>query len=166
MAPRVVLCRAREPEIQRTVTGRIPSELSVGFEEIDAQHRGLFEAMDAARRAADTGDLAATRSAVCALGDVLMAHFAAEEGFMAQSLYPDRARHKAAHDLFMQDFAQLNRELETGLTELAAQWIATRVPEWVKFHIRVNDSALGEFLSSKRFRPSARGASLAKPQAS
>lgn len=148
------------------MTARIPAELAVGFEEIDAQHRGIFEAMDAARVAAEAGDVAAARREVAGLGDLLVAHFSAEEGFMAESLYPDRARHKAAHDLFMQDFAQLGRELEAGLSDLAVQWIVTRVPEWVKFHIRVNDSALGAYLSSKRFRPSAHPSRAAKPQAS
>jgi hemerythrin len=162
----VLLWSRREPENQRIVTARLPPELSVGFEEIDAQHRGIFEAMDAAREAAAAGDPAEARRAVSALGDVLLAHFAAEEAFMNESLYPDRARHKAAHDLFMQDFAQLGRELEAGLSDLALQWITTRVPEWVKFHIRVNDSALGHYLSSKRFRPAPRGSRAAKPQAS
>lgn len=145
---------------------RMPPELTLGFEEIDAQHRGILEAMERAAGAARAGDLAGTRAAVAALGDVIMAHFSAEEGFMAESLFPDRGRHKAAHDLFMQDFAQLGRELGNGLSDLVVQWVATRVPEWVKFHIRVNDSALATYLSSKRYRPAARPARSAKPQAS
>ena len=145
---------------------RLAPELTLGFEEIDAQHRGIVEAMDRAAEAARSGDLAATRGAVASLGDLLVAHFSAEEAFMAESLFPDRGRHKAAHDLFMQDFAQLGRELNNGLSDLVVQWVATRVPEWVKFHIRVNDSALATFLASKRFRPAARPARAAKPQAS
>jgi hemerythrin len=145
---------------------RIPPELVVGYPEIDAQHAGLFEAMEAAQGAAARGDLEGTRNAVAVLGDVLVAHFSAEEGFMGESLYPDRARHKAAHDLFMQDFALLGRELQNGLSDLATQWIAVRVPEWVRFHIKVNDSALGQFLSSKRYRPAPRGTRASKSTAS
>jgi hypothetical protein len=33
------------------------------------------------------------------------------------------------------------------------QWITARVPEWIKFHIQVNDLPLGRFLASRRFRP-------------
>jgi hemerythrin len=145
---------------------RIPPEMAVGFEDLDAQHRGLFDAMEAARAAAAGGDPTATRRAVAALGDVLLSHFAREEAFMAESLYPDRARHKAAHDLFMQDFAQLGRELEGGLSELAVQWIETRVPEWVRFHIRVNDLPLGRYLAAKHFRPTPLGARASKPPVS
>lgn len=146
---------------------RLAPELTLGFEEIDTQHRGILEAMDRAAESARAGNLAATRSAVATLGDQLVAHFSAEEGFMAESLFPDRGRHKAAHDLFMQDFAQLGRVLAgEGLSDLVVQWVATRVPEWVKFHIRVNDSALAAYLSSKRYRPAARPSRAAKPQAS
>jgi len=145
---------------------RMPPELTLGFDEIDAQHRGILDAMDRAALAVRAGDLAGTRAAVAVLGDQLVAHFSAEEGFMAESLFPDRGRHKAAHDLFMQDFAQLGRELSGGLSDLVVQWVATRVPEWVKFHIRVNDSALATYLASRRYRPAARPSRAAKPQAS
>jgi hemerythrin-like metal-binding protein len=145
---------------------RLPPELTLGFAEFDQQHRGLLEAVEAARAAALSGDASAARAAVASLGDALVAHFATEEGFMQESLYPDRARHKAAHDIFMQDFAQLGREMEGGVGDQVAQWIGTRVAEWVKFHIRVNDAPLAEYLSSRRFRPRAGAPRAVKPQAS
>jgi hemerythrin len=145
----------------------LPAELLVGFEEMDRQHRGIFDALEQARRASLSRDLPSLRAAVAALGDLLVAHFAAEEAFMAESLYPDRARHKAAHDLFMQDFAQLGHELEArGLGDLASSWVNTRLPEWVKFHIRVNDEPLGRFLAARRFRPRSASAAAPKPQCS
>src|SRR5690242_13728778 len=136
------------------MTLRLTAELICGFEEIDGQHRVLLQRMEAAAAAAEADDVAATKAALTALGDYLLAHFNAEESFMAASGYPERGRHKAAHDLFMQDFVQLTRELATtGLSVPAVQWIATRVPEWIRFHIQVNDIPLGRFLASKRFRP-------------
>ena len=148
------------------MTFRLPAELTVGFEDIDQQHRTILEAVETARAAAASGDVAAARAALAALGDALVSHFSSEEGFMQEALYPDRARHKAAHDLFMQDFAQLGRELQSGLSDLVVQWIGTRVSEWVKFHIRVNDAPLAEYLSSRRFHPRASPARSVKPQAS
>ena len=145
----------------------LPAELSVGFEELDRQHGVVLEALEAACRSSLERNLPALRAAAAALGDALVAHFAAEEAFMEESLYPDRARHKAAHDLFMQDFAQLGRELQGAvLTDHAARWVNTRVPEWVKFHIRVNDEPLGRFLAARRFRPRAPAAAAPKSQAS
>ncbi|OFX24988.1 MAG: hypothetical protein A2V77_24285 [Anaeromyxobacter sp. RBG_16_69_14] len=136
------------------MTFKLTSELMSGFEEIDGQHRMLFQRLDGVMEAVKSDDLTATKQAFQGLGDYLIAHFAAEESFMAGASYPERSRHKSAHDLFMQDFAQLARELEaTGLSVPVLQWITARVPEWIKFHIQVNDLPLGRFLASRRFRP-------------
>jgi hemerythrin len=145
---------------------RLPPDLQVDFDMIDSQHRDILDRLDAAAKAAAAGDLAGTRAALSALGDAVVAHFQAEEGLMAEALYPDRSRHKAAHDLFLQDFAQLGRELERGLSELVVQWIATRVPEWVKFHIQVNDAPLARFLAARSRTPAPRGRAAAKPRVS
>jgi len=70
---------------------------------------------------------------------------------MSSTRYPERGRHRAAHELFMQDFAQLSQELEaSGLAPSTARWIAVRVPEWFAFHVQVNDVPLERFLSSRR----------------
>ncbi len=136
------------------MASRLTPELVSGFEEMDGQHRVLFQRLDALLQAAQSDDLAATKQALQALGDYLIAHFAAEESFMASADFPERGRHKTAHDLFMQDFAQLTRELEAmGLSVPVLQWITARVPEWLKFHIQMNDLPLGRFLASRRFRP-------------
>ena len=133
---------------------RLAPELVSGFEEIDGQHGVLLQRLEVALQAVHSDSISAARSALQALGDHLMAHFAEEERFMAETAYPERGRHKSAHDLFMQDFVQLTRELElAGLSVPVAEWIGTRVPEWIKFHIQVNDIPLGRYLSAKRFRP-------------
>jgi hemerythrin len=130
-------------------------ELLTGFEEIDGQHGLLLQRVDAALQATRSDDLAATKRALQALGDYLIAHFAEEERLMAAATYPERGRHKSAHDLFMQDFVQLTRELDaTGLSVPVVEWIGTRVPEWLKFHIQMNDIPLGRYLSAKRFKAS------------
>jgi hemerythrin len=133
---------------------RLDPELVSGFVEMDGQHGVLLQRLEAALRAVRADDLAATKRALQDLGDYLLAHFAEEERCMAEAEYPERGRHKSAHDLFMQDFVQLTREIDvTGLSLPVADWIATRVPEWMKFHIQVNDLPLGRFLSARRFRP-------------
>ena len=149
------------------MTLKLTSELVSGFEEIDGQHRVLFQRLDCVLEAVKSDDLAATKQAFQGLSDYLIAHFAAEESFMAAARYPDRSRHKSAHDLFMQDFAQLARELEaTGLSVPVLQWITARVPEWIRFHIQVNDLPLGRFLASRRFRPDVESHRLDKQRTS
>jgi len=146
---------------------RLPPDLTVGFEEIDAGHRELFQHIEALGAAAKADDGAGTRAALAALGDYLAQHFAAECALMEAARYPDRGRHKAAHDLFMQDFAQLACDLATsGLSVPVVQWMTTRVPEWLKFHIQVNDIPLGRFLASKRHGPGLESGRLPKPRVS
>lgn len=136
------------------MSGRLPAELAVGFEEIDGQHRLLLRDLEVARAAVDHGDVEAVKTALASVGDAFVAHFAAEESFMAESSYPDRGKHKGAHDMFLQDLGQLGRELETfGLAPLVRHWITNRLPEWTRFHIQVNDAPLGRFLATRRFRP-------------
>jgi hemerythrin len=134
------------------MNARLPPELTVGFEEIDAQHRLLLQDVEAAREALGHG-LDALKAALAKLGDSYVSHFASEEALMAESAYPDRAKHKGAHDLFMQDFAQLGREVETfGLTPLAQHWVSKRLADWTHFHIQVNDAPLARHLVSRRAR--------------
>jgi len=146
---------------------RLAPELVSGFVEIDGQHSLLFQRLEAALQAVQSDSLATTKRALQDLGDYLLAHFAEEERFMADAEYPERGRHKSAHDLFMQDFVQLTREIDvTGLSLPVTEWITTRVPEWIRFHIQVNDLPLGRYLSAKRFRPEVRAMTgTCKPQA-
>jgi hemerythrin len=146
---------------------RLTPDLFVGYEDIDGQHRTLFQRLDAAIEAVEADDAAAAHAAMTKLGDYLMAHFGAEESFMNAAHYPERGRHKSAHDLFMQDFMQLGQELKAaGLSVPVVQWVTLRVPEWLKFHIQVNDVPLGRFLASKRFRPETESARVDKPRVS
>ena len=144
------------------MTHRLAPELASGFEDIDGQHGVLFQRLDVALQAVQTDNLAATKHALQGLGDYLLAHFAEEEKIMASAAYPERGRHKSAHDLFMQDFVQLTRELDvTGLSVPVVEWIQTRVPEWLKFHIQVNDVPLGHFLAARRLKHEVPAASRA-----
>ena len=148
------------------MTYRLPTDLVVGFEEIDGQHRALFERLDAALQSVQADDVAAARDAAAKLSDYLMAHFTAEESFMSATHYPDRGRHKSAHDLFMQDFVQLVAELRnTGLSVPVVEWFTLRVPEWLKFHIQVNDRPLGRYLAARRFGAEAQPGRRDKPRA-
>ncbi|GEJ56135.1 bacteriohemerythrin [Anaeromyxobacter diazotrophicus] len=145
---------------------RLTSELASGYEEIDGQHRVMLDRMEALARAAQADDLAQAKEMLSALGDYLVSHFQAEESMMAETAYPERGRHKSAHDLFMQDFAQLGQELSgQGLSPPILAWIGTRLPEWLKFHIQVNDLPLGRYLASRHFRPAA-APRVDKPRAS
>lgn len=72
---------------------------------------------------------------------------------MEETLYPDRGRHRSAHEMFVSDLVQLRGELQQkGSSEVVADWIRTRIPEWLRFHIRVNDAPLAAYLSRQAER--------------
>jgi hemerythrin len=129
----------------------LTSELICGYRDIDAQHRAILDRLEATRLAAGADDLAGTKQALVVLGDALMGHFQAEEALMSESAYPERGRHKVAHDIFLQDFHLLTREIEAmGICPPTLSWLSTRLPEWLKFHIQVNDLPLARFLSARQ----------------
>ena len=71
---------------------------------------------------------------------------------MEETLYPDRARHRAAHELFMADFTEHARRAaqEQGSSPLSLVWLKRAAPPTVtRFHIRVNDAPLAAFLARR-----------------
>lgn len=136
-------------------------ELSLDHVELDRQHAELFHLLEAAAAALEAAAPPGVERALSAFGDALLAHVSAEDALMDEALYPERGRHKLAHELFVRDFLQMREELRgTGATPVVAQWVGTRIPEWLRFHILVNDTPLGVYLAGRRAsgKPAARGA--------
>jgi hemerythrin len=125
-------------------------DLTLNEELLDAQHVDLFRRLTDASAALD-GTRAALDAAVAAFADALVAHLAVEERLMDETLYPERTRHRSAHELFLADLGQMRAELHhKGATPAVAEWIRDRLPEWLRFHIRVNDVPFGAFLARRR----------------
>jgi hemerythrin len=125
-------------------------ELTLNHDVLDAQHLDIFRKLSAAADLLD-GPRAEIEAAVAAAADALAAHLAAEERLMDEALYPERTRHRSAHELFMADFARMREELrQQGATAVVAEWVRHRIPEWLRFHLRVNDVPLAEYLARRR----------------
>jgi len=122
-------------------------ELTLNHDLLDPQHVGLFKLLGAAASAIDEpGD--ALSIALGRFGEALVAHLAAEERIMVETLYPERVRHKTSHDLLVADVLGVQQEvLRAGPTPRLAEIVRTRMPEWLRYHTRMNDVPLGEFLA-------------------
>ena len=124
-------------------------ELLLNHELLDGQHAEIFRLVDALALAFD-GPRGGIEPAAAALADALVTHLATEERLMDDTLYPERARHRSAHELFMADFLQLREMLrDEGPTTAAREWITRRIPEWLRFHITANDFPLGVYLARR-----------------
>jgi hemerythrin len=129
------------------------TELTLKHEVLDAQHAELFRLLDALSAILE-GPSGPIEIALAALSDSFVTHLATEEQIMDDALYPERARHKSAHELFMADFLQMRRALrEDGATPAVVDWVTRRIPEWLRFHISVNDYPLGLYLARRRAQP-------------
>lgn len=129
-------------------------ELTLNHAELDRQHTDLFRLVEAAAVAADTGTRGEAERALQVFADALLDHLSAEEAVMDETLYPERGRHKLAHEMFTRDFMQLREELrEKGTTPVVVSWLRTRIPEWLRFHILANDVPLATHLSARGALP-------------
>jgi hemerythrin len=129
------------------------ADLKLNHEILDGQHADIFRRIAAVAEALD-GPRDAIEDALAALADSLVTHLATEEQLMDDALYPERGRHKSAHELFMADFLQMRSALrDEGPTQAVVDWVTRRIPEWLKFHISVNDHPLGLYLARRRTLP-------------
>jgi hemerythrin len=127
-------------------------ELTLNDELLDRGHVELFRRLADAARAIG-GDRRRLEAAVAAFSDALLDHLSTEERLMEETLYPERARHRSAHELFVADVERLRDELHrVGPTPEVDAAIQHRLPEWLAFHIRVNDTPFGEHLARRRPR--------------
>lgn len=124
--------------------------LLTGVDEIDRQHRQLFERLGALL---DATRNRRSREEVLRLMDFLggyaVDHFAAEEEAMERSGYPSLEGHRLEHRQFTKELEALRGELAAdGPTALFVIRVGNRVTEWLREHIYRTDRVLGEWLRS------------------
>ena len=115
---------------------------SVGFEEIDAQHRRwvqLINDLDDALEDGDPDELALARhESLKAMVEYACFHFNSEEGFMAKMGYPELKTHRQLHDQMARKLLQIQRDNENGYHPLNTQLMSLMV-NWLKDHILTQD---------------------------
>jgi hemerythrin-like metal-binding protein len=125
--------------------------LPTGWEPIDREHAALVDRLGTILAAVNASDTARAHAAADELLRDAGAHFAHEERLMRDNAYPQLARHKEAHDLFLADVAAFASEVATkGITPEFRRWATGRVLEWFRFHVLANDVALGGFLIGRK----------------
>jgi hemerythrin len=121
--------------------------LSVGVEEIDAQHRELFRRAARLLEGIRSGEPEELGQLVDFLHRYAVEHFGAEEQHMRRTRFPGYTRHKAEHDRFIADLLALAREHERKgasafMTLEVNQWLT----RWLTEHVSGTDAELGKFL--------------------
>lgn len=117
-------------------------DLSVGVEELDADHRQLFAMVNAlfdAVEGGSSGDLLA--AFFDALVDYTRDHFAREEALMAACHYPGLPSHRMEHFQLAERGHQLRGQFLLGDAEPVSRDLLGLFNGWLTTHIRITDGA-------------------------
>jgi len=126
--------------------------LLTGVDDIDAQHRELFQRigqlLEASRNHRSREEVVRLLEF---LGGYVVDHFASEEVTMEAARYPRVEGHRAEHRQFMKELEILRHELKSeGPSNLFVIRVGNRVTEWLREHIYRTDRLLGEWLKAHR----------------
>lgn len=126
-------------------------DLAVGVEEIDKQHKELFNRVNGLLAASSQGKGKEELGQVLKfLESYVVFHFGAEEKYMAQYAYPAMAHHKQEHAQFVKDFSNLKKELQAqGASAALVVQLHGWLGDWLRNHIGKVDKGLGAFLKTK-----------------
>lgn len=118
-----------------------------GIDEIDAQHKALFEfifKLDAAIPTADSWVV--VQQTLNDLNFWARVHFAVEESLMRLMGFPDAAAHNETHANFMETIARLKKQ---SLRKDIARDTSRFLNDWLRHHIDVEDRKYAEFFLSR-----------------
>ena len=114
------------------------SDLSVGIELIDEQHKLLIKHLNDFNKALKLHQGPAKTSATLDfLIDYTNFHFTAEEKHMAENGYPEIESHKKKHEDFKTTLSNMEEDLlEEGATQILADSVESLLINWLIGHIR------------------------------
>lgn len=125
------------------------SEYKFGLQEIDMQHKklfdlinGFYDGLTAGKGKAILGEL------VQGLVDYAIYHFKTEENYMLQYNYSDYTTHKGEHDNFNAKVTDVNKRFREGKLVLSSE-ITNFVKDWIINHILVVDKKYVPFFRSQ-----------------
>ena len=127
------------------------SDLSVGIELIDEQHKMLIKHLnDLSESLKEQRGLAKITTTLNFLIEYTDFHFTAEEKHMAANDYQELENHKKKHAEFKTTLSNMEEDLqEEGATQLLADSMDALLVKWLFEHIRLVDVAFGKFLKEK-----------------
>lgn len=102
----------------------------LGIPGVDQEHRTFFGLLRDIETCLASGDDPGARAALGALRDYAEEHFAHEEEFLEAVNYPDLARHRGEHAVFLRDVKVLEATTAVPTTVaalMARAWIATHI---------------------------------------
>jgi hemerythrin len=118
-------------------------EYLIGVEELDYEHRGLFNRLNELHEELAHHDEKA-KIEDC-LGEIhvrVEAHFALEEHFMLDNNFKNYSRHKKEHDEFLAVIVDLTEKFRTNPELSYGDELEEQLQHWIVNHILTSDQEL------------------------
>lgn len=124
----------------------------IGLKEVDDQHKELFDKINNLLDACSNNKgKEEVKSTIDFLGDYVLTHFKSEEKLQEKYGYPEYKAHKAVHDQFVKEFADLRKRFDDeGPTLQFVAMVNRVVVDWLIKHIGNVDKAFGTFIKDKK----------------
>jgi len=125
-------------------------DFELGYGQVDAQHRRLFELVSELVGACmDGSDTKKLRETLDFLVKYTVQHFTDEEALQLRCNYPGYERHKQIHEDFKVTVGELVREFDQyGSTIELSNNVNKTVVKWLVNHIQREDKRIGDHLHS------------------
>lgn len=118
------------------------SDLDLGIEVIDNQHRRIVEYINDLHHAIDNHSREEVGEVLEQLVEYTMSHFAFEEDLQERAGYPFFHAHKKVHELFNRKIADFQQRFELG--EDVSRQLLTMLRTWLINHIKRDDADYAE----------------------
>lgn len=123
----------------------------VGIEQVDHEHRRLFEIAGKVYDSLNSNSadaLAAARAAAVELLDYTATHFANEENLMEAAGYPELAAHRQLHEQLLFKAHDMQLRAEFGDRHVPLE-LNRFVYNWLIDHIQTQDRKFGKFMAAR-----------------
>jgi hemerythrin len=129
------------------------NELSVGIEEIDAQHKILVDLLNQVHEAIQQRHGAeVTQDVVRRLDEYTRVHFAVEESLMRILHYPEYERHREEHDKLIEQLNELRAKLDAAKGSINFE-LAHFLRTWLTKHIMEADKRYAPYFLAQGIKP-------------
>lgn len=119
-------------------------EYLIGVEELDFEHKGLFERLNELHEdLADHDEKAKIEDCLGEIHTRVLAHFALEERFMLDTKFPNYEQHKKEHDDFLEVIADIIERFRTNSELSYGEALEAQLQHWILDHITTSDKELG-----------------------
>lgn len=126
------------------------SELSVGVEQIDDQHKELIRIANGLINAISLGrDERILSNVTRKLREYTVFHFASEERLMDEVHYPERGEHANEHARLKKHVKDYQRVIYKN-EELTPETVLQFLKEWLLGHILTHDRELARFIHEQK----------------